>query len=77
MLEVKSRTISTSSKSKPSNSSGSASIVCSTGSMATVTGLICPVTDEKAMFVMLTAIEIESLRERVISWSEGREILDT
>ena len=77
MLEVKSRTISTSSKSNPSSSSGRASIVCSTGSIVTVTGLIFPVTDENAMFVMLTAIEIESLKERVISWAEGREILET
>ena len=40
MLELKSIVISTSSKSKPSSSSGNASIVCSTGSISTVTGFI-------------------------------------
>ena len=67
MLEEKSRYISTSLKSKPSSSSGSASIVCSTGSIEIVTGFIFPVTDENAISVIFTVIEIESLRERVIS----------
>ena len=66
----------TSANSKSSISSGNPSILWTTGSISTVTGFIFPVTDSKVRLVRVTLTEIRSFRDRVISESSGKLIVE-